>query len=122
MLVGGWLFFLIYYYSQGLITIGDFTFVLTLAMTIVWEVWRLADSLVGFSQELGVCRQAIAIVTIPHEIVDIFGAKRLNVSDGAIVFDRVSFHYVPGRDIFSDKTIEIQGGQRVGLVWVFRSR
>ncbi len=116
LLVGGWLFCLIYYYSQGLITIGDFTFVLTLAMTIVWEVWRLADSLVGFSQELGICRQAIAIVTIPHEIVDAPRAKRLNISDGAIVFDKVSFHYVPGRDIFQNKTIEIQGGQRVGLV------
>ena len=96
--------------------VGDFTFVLTLAMTIVWEVWRLADSLVGFSQELGICRQAIAIVTIPHEIVDAPRAKRLNISDGAIVFDKVSFHYVPGRDIFKHKTIEIQGGQRVGLV------
>src|SRR5579859_1970383 len=53
----------------------------------------------------------------PLGVEDRPGAKALDITRGAIVFDRVTFHY--GRNmapVFSDFSLTIRPGERVGLV------
>ena len=107
---------LIYERSQNNITVGDFALILTLNMFLVEEVFFIANQLVPFSEELGTCKQALSIITSKHDIVDIPDAKPLIISKGKIVFDRVHFQYKKGESIFSDKSIIIKPGQKVGLV------
>lgn len=110
------LFILLNMYSKNLVTIGDFTFVISLSISILWNLWFLASQFVSFSEQLGLCKQALSIITQPHEIVDSPHAKSLVVSKGKIQFHNVSFHYDDGARLFKNKNVVIEGGQKVGLV------
>lgn len=110
------LFVLLWMYSDNLVSVGDFTFVISLSISILWNLWFLASQFVSFSEQIGFCRQALSIITQPHEIVDAVDAKPLVISKGRIEFDDVTFHYDEGAHLFNNKSIVIEAGQKVGLV------
>jgi len=103
-------------YSNNFVTIGDFTFVISLSISILWNLWFLASQFVSFSEQVGLCKQALSIISQPHEIIDAQNAKPLVVSTGKIQFHDVTFHYGEGAHLFRNKNIVIEGGQKVGLV------
>lgn len=107
---------LLYAYERNLVTIGDFTFILTLSMTIMQGLWYLASHFLTYSQELGVCQQALSVINTAHEIVDLPNALALKVTHGEIYFDKVSFTYEKGKNVFNEKSLKIEGGQKIGLV------
>ncbi len=107
---------LIYAREHQMVTIGDFTFILTLSMSIMQGLWYLASHFLTYSQELGVCEQALSLMNVPHEIVDLPNAPGLNVTKGEILFDKVTFNYDRGKNVFRDTSLRIEGGQKVGLV------
>lgn len=110
------LFILLHMYSQNLVSIGDFTFVISLSISILWNLWFLASQFVSFSEQIGQCKQALSIISAPHEIIDDAAAKPLIVSSGKIAFHDVTFHYDEGAHLFKNKNIVIEPGQKVGLV------
>lgn len=110
------LYILLLMYSKNLVSIGDFTFVMSLSIGILWNLWALASQFVSFSEQLGVCQQALAIMTLPHEIKDAENADQLKVINGKIEFKDVTFHYDEGAHLFRNKSIVIEPGQKVGLV------
>jgi len=103
-------------YSQNLVTVGDFSFIITLSISILWNLWFLAGQFVSFSEQVGKCNQALSILNAVHDIVDSKGAKPLKVSQGEIQFKDVSFHYSGGARLFQNKNILIHAGEKVGLV------
>ncbi len=107
---------LIYQRSENNITVGDFALILTLTMFLIEGFYSLALQLVPFSDEVGTCKQALSIVSPKHEIVDSPDAKPLQVSAGKIVFDKVNFQYKKGQKVFTNKSITINPGEKVGLV------
>lgn len=107
---------LIYARERRLVTVGDFAFILSLSTTVMQGLWYLASHLLTLSQELGLCKQALSIVNIPHEIQDDASATSLIVSKGEIRFENVNFTYERGRNVFQDKSLVIKGGTKVGLV------
>ena len=109
-------FTLIYAKSKYLITIGDFTIILTLSYTVAHSLWLVSTYSVIFFENIGVCKQALSIINTPHEIIDIPNASNLKVTKGEIVFEKVNFSYEQGSRIFTNKSIIIHGGQKVGLV------
>ncbi len=107
---------LIYIRAKNLITIGDFALIMTLTMWLLDEFFFIANQLSVFSEEVGVCQQSLSIISPAHELLDHPEAKPLIVTRGEITFDRVHFKYKKGQNIFSDKSITILPGQKVGLV------
>lgn len=107
---------LIYTRIQGLITVGDFALVLTLTTGIVDETFYLALQFVYFSEDVGVCKQALSILTKLPEAKDPPRARPLIVTRGEIVFNNVSFGYTEGKPIFTDLNLRIAAGEKVGLV------
>jgi ATP-binding cassette subfamily B protein len=96
--------------------VGDFSFIITLSISILWNLWFIAGQFVSFSEQVGKCRQALSIINAPHEISDIKDAKPLVVTQGEIQFKEVSFHYGEGAKLFQNKNILIHPGEKVGLV------
>lgn len=103
-------------YSQNQVTVGDFSFIISLSISILWNLWYIAGQFVSFSEQVGTCKQALSIINVPHEIVDAKGAKPLVVQRGEIEFNNVSFHYDTGKRLFNNKNIVIHSGEKVGLV------
>lgn len=106
---------LIYTRLQGWITVGDFALVLTLTTGIVDETFYLAMQFVSFSEDVGICKQALSIISKPPEIIDAPEATELKVPRGEIFFDHVTFSY-NGHPIFEDLSLKISAGEKVGLV------
>lgn len=109
-------FTLIYAKSKHLITIGDFTIILTLSFTVAHSLWLVSTYSVIFFENIGVCKQALSIINTPHEIIDPPNASNLLVTKGEIIFEKVNFSYEQGSRIFTNKSIIINGGEKVGLV------
>ena len=103
-------------YSQNLVTVGDFSFIITLSISILWNLWFIAGQFVSFSEQVGKCKQALAIVNVAHDIVDVNNAKPLVVTQGEIQFKDVGFQYGEGARLFQNKNILIRPGEKVGLV------
>lgn len=102
--------------KAGWVSVGDFAFVLTLAISFILGIWTLGQEMVLFSKEMGTCRQALRIIAEPHEIIDVPNAKILTVTSGDIAFNNVTFVYENNEPIFQHLNIRIPAGQKVGLV------
>ena len=115
-LIGSMLGSLIFLWSRGKITVGDFSFVMTVSLSIFMHIWSLASQFVQFAEELGKCSQALTIITAAHDVVDHPDATELHVTNGQIVFDNVTFKYLRNHHLFQDKNVAIKAGSKVGLV------
>ena len=116
VLIGGNLYLLVSMYSKNQVTIGDFSFISSLSISIFYNLWYLASQFVTFAEELGKCKQALTIISAMHEITDQPDAKPLHVTQGEITFEDVTFHYDEGAHLFTNKNVIIRSGQKVGLV------
>lgn len=110
------LYFLLKMYSKQNATVGDFAFVISLSVSILWNLWFMASQFVSFSEQIGRCNQALSIISKPHDIIDKPNAKPLIVKEGKITFHNVTFHYDNRAHLFDNKNLTILGGQKIGLV------
>lgn len=106
----------IYGWQQGWVSIGDFTLITQTSYSLMIFCWWMGSQYPYFFKELGVCKQALELINTPHEITDSPGAKAIHVTKGNVRFTDVSFHYVPGRYIFKSHNLDIQPGEKIGLV------
>ncbi|MCW8408155.1 ABC transporter ATP-binding protein/permease [Legionella sp. PATHC035] len=116
VLIAANLSMLVVMYTKGQVSIGDFSFVISLSLSIFYNLWYLASQFVHFAEELGKCRQALTLISEPHEITDQPNAQPLKVTQGRIEFQNVSFHYDEGAHLFKNKSVVIEPGQKIGLV------
>ncbi len=116
ILLSAMMFGLIHMYSKGLVTAGDFAFVISLSIAKLFNLWYIASQFVEFAEHIGKCSQALTIITAPHDITDRPGAKPLTVKNGSIEFNNVTFHYNKNNTLFENKNILINPGEKVGLV------
>jgi len=110
------LYSLIYMYSQSLVTLGDFAFILSLTVSMFYSLWYLATKFVAFSEDLGKCNQALQLINMPHAIKDKALAKPLRITHASIEFNNVAFSYKGASAVFSYKYINIKPGTKVGIV------
>ncbi len=116
ILLGSMTFTLIYAKSKSLITIGDFTIIFSLSYVVIHSLWLISSYCLIFLENVGICKQALSIISVPHEITDIKNPLPFKVTKGEIIFDKVNFSYANEAKIFTNKSITIKGGEKVGLV------
>lgn len=115
-LIGLNLYMLVSMYSKNQVSIGDFSFITSLSISIFFNLWWIASQFVVFAEELGKCKQALTIISSAHEITDKPDAKPLIVSHGRLEFREVSFRYDEGAQLFKNKNVLLLPGQKIGLV------
>jgi ATP-binding cassette subfamily B protein len=103
-------------WQRGSATTGDVVLVCTLAFTVLHGTRDLAVALVDATQHMARLSEAIATILVPHQLRDDPDARPLTATDGAIVFENVSFAYPSGRSVFESFHLALEPGQRVGLV------
>lgn len=115
-LMSAMMFSLVYMYSKGLVTVGDFAFIISLSISMFFNLWFFASQFVQFAEHLGKCSQALTMITAPHAITDKVDAKELNVAKGRIEFYNVIFYYNRSTNVFENINVTIGATQKVGLV------
>ncbi len=108
--------FLVYSWQNGWINAGEVIFVFNTSWNITMMAWIAGLEFPTFFKEIGVAKQALTIIQEAHSVVDKPGAKELKVANGNIIFDKVTFTYSPGHDLFYNKTVFIKAGEKLGLV------
>lgn len=116
ILIGVNILFLVHGFQQAKVSVGDFSFIISLSISMFFNLWYLASQFVTFAEEVGKCKQALTILETPHEIVDSKDAKPLQVHAGKIEFLDVGFRYSDAGQLFKNKNIVIPARQKIGLV------
>jgi len=103
-------------WSEGSMTVGEFSMVAGLAIMLIEAARGLSRSFLEFFEYLGNISDGVSIFVQSHEIIDQPDASVLQVTRGEIVFDDVSFIYQEGLRVFTHLSVTIEPRQQVGLV------
>jgi ATP-binding cassette subfamily B protein len=109
-------YLLLFFWQRSLITTGDLVFVFDVSFIIMTQIWYLCHAIAELYREMGTANQAISLLSEPIEVQDVPGAKPLLVTEGAIEFQNVTFHYNQGKKVFENKSVIINPKERIGLV------
>jgi ATP-binding cassette subfamily B protein/ATP-binding cassette subfamily B multidrug efflux pump len=76
---------------------------------IMWEVSNLFEN-------IGTVQDGMNTLSIAHSVTDQVNAKPLQVSNGEIVFDQVSFAYGNGDLVFDQLSLAIKPNEKIGVI------
>lgn len=112
----GTVYYALTLWDSGIISVGDFTMSIGLALLIINDARNLSRRFLEFFEYIGNVANGVITIVQPHEIVDEPNAKVLAVSSGRIEFKNVCFGYDSNQLVFDNLNIIIEPMQRVGLV------
>jgi ATP-binding cassette subfamily B protein len=103
-------------WSEGDLSVGEFSMVAGLAIMLIEAARGLSRSFLEFFEYLGNISDGVSVFVQSHEIVDRPDAPTLRVERGEIRFEDVSFVYSEGLQVFDHLDVTIEPKQQVGLV------
>jgi ATP-binding cassette subfamily B protein len=112
----GTVYFALTLWSTGLISVGEFTMSVGLALLIINDARNLTRRFLEFFEYVGNVSNGVETIVRPHDIVDKPDARPLYISSGRIEFQHVKFAYDAENWVFNDLNVVIEPGQRIGLV------
>ena len=116
ILVCGTISFGILLWTQGIVTTGAVAVSAALTMRLQsmsqWFIWELAR----LFEAIGTTQDGINTLANPVSIIDASDSQKLVVSEGAVEFNDVSFHYGKDSGVIDNFTLSIQAGERIGLI------
>ena len=109
-------FYSIILFTNGLLSVGAVILVFSLANSVNSQIWRLGGISRGLISSIGDTIEAIEVVERTPEVQDSEDAVPVAFTQGAVVFDNVSFAYPAGEHVFNAFNMNIEPGQRIGIV------
>jgi ATP-binding cassette subfamily B protein len=103
-------------WDAGLISVGEFTMSMGLALLIISDARNLTRRFLELFEYVGNIANGVETIIQAHEIVDVPNAVPLKISRGRIEFRNVCFAYDKNKTVFDSLNVVIESGQRVGLV------
>jgi len=77
-----------------------------------WFIWELAR----LFEAIGTTQDGMNTLAQPKSVEDVSGATDLVVERGQIVFSKVEFHYGKQSGVINDFSLNINAGERIGIV------
>jgi ATP-binding cassette subfamily B protein len=106
--------FLVWLYANKKVTVGDFILIFGINNFLHNIIQDAMKQIRNFLEEFSVIKEALEVVDKVREVKDC--KDKLKVSKGQIIFEKVKFSYNEGSPLFSDKSVKIKAGEKVGLV------
>ncbi len=107
-LANGWI--------EGTISTGVFVLVETYMLSLFDKLWDLSKAMTRFVKSLTDVKEITDLFEQIPEILDPENAEISRVSNGSIFVDNIFFSYVDNHEVFSNFSLEIKPGEKVGLV------
>jgi ATP-binding cassette subfamily B protein len=108
---------LAYLYKTGQITAGDFAFISMITLNIHKELdFLLENILFSINPKIATMKSSYRFINMRSDVVDMDNATLLPRVKGDIKYEHVAFGYGTGANVFSDLTLHIKPGQRLGIV------
>ncbi len=102
--------------AAGQFTIGDFVMINALLIQLYQPLHLMGTIYRAIRQSLVDLENLFGILNTKPEIIDMPGAKALNVDKGHIRFEGVNFSYDVERPIIKDVSFDVPAGQMVAIV------
>ncbi len=112
----GTLYYSLSLWSQGKIAAADFVVATSLSLLIISEARNLSKRFLEFFEHIGNVANGVNTIIQPHEIIDRDNAINHSITKGSIEFRQVHFSYSSEKTVFTNLSVTIQPGERVGLV------
>lgn len=107
----------LYMWTQGLASAGDITFVLAMYFVLQGYLRDVGQHIRNLQRSVNDMEELVTLSTTPLGVEDKAGAGAIAIKKGAITFDDVTFRYGSHpTPLYSDFSVAIQPGERVGLV------
>ncbi len=104
-------------WRRGVASLGDVTFILTSYFIVHGYLRDVGQHVANLQRSVNEMEEMVDLEREPLGIEDPPHAEPLRVKHGAITFDRVTFQYGQQRaSLFSDFSLHIRPGERIGLV------
>jgi len=111
------IFYALLLWWRGQATPGDVAFVLTSYFIIHGYLRDIGQHVANLQRSVNDMEEMVEIESLPIGVTDAKGAKPIRIVEGGIRFDHVTFQYgAHATPLFRDFSLDIPGGQRVGLV------
>lgn len=116
LLICGTMGFGLWLWSQSVVTAGAMAVAgaLTLRLQAMsqWFIWELAR----LFEAIGTTQDGMNTLSQEQSVVDVPDAKAIEVTQGAVHFDKVDFHYGKSGGVIGGFSLTIKPGERIGLV------
>lgn len=103
-------------WGRGLIGVGDFVMAVSLSLLIINEARNLSRRFLELFEYIGNVANGVQTIVRDHELIDRPQAQAAQLERGMIEMREVCFSYATGRPVFTNLSVTIPAGQRVGLV------
>jgi ATP-binding cassette subfamily B protein len=110
------LLFSVHLASIGAISLGSIILILSLITSVGQSIFVIGQRIASLSEQWSEVKEALCDLLNPHEVTDVPYATELQVPEGGLVFNNVSFTYPDGRSILKNFTLAIKPGEKIGLV------
>ena len=110
------LFFSLWFWFHGKITAGTVVLVQTYLLSVFDITWSLTRSVSNVLKSSASASEMIELFETPVDILDPETPEADRIREGRIEFREVSFKYSDGENVFSDFSLAIGDGEKVGLV------
>jgi ABC-type transport system involved in Fe-S cluster assembly fused permease/ATPase subunit len=102
--------------TEGSMTIGDFVLINAFMMQLFIPLNFLGFVYREIKGSMANIENMFALMDLSSSVDDASNASELRITQGAISFNKVSFHYRPDRPILKDLSFNIQSGEKVAIV------
>ena len=106
----------VFLWQKGIVTVGDFVLIQVYVLGLINRIWSIGQNMRQLYDAFADATEMLDIIELPHDIIDVPGAKKLVVTEGAIAFDHVRFEYHDSHAVLQDLSLEIQPHEKVALI------
>lgn len=103
-------------WQNDTITASELVYIFYTSWGLTVMNWITTTQIPAFFRSIGICRQALELIKVEHDVKDKVGATEIIITNGKIQFKNVNFNYQRGTEVFSNKNITINPKEKVGLV------
>ena len=103
-------------WTEGVVTVGGVALTMGLVLRLYNLLGRMMNQLNGLMRNFGTAQNSAELVGKPLGLVDAPDASLLKVTTARISFDNVRFHYGRPSGVIDGLSLEINPGERVGIV------